>query len=252
MAAFDSTIIHWRTLDEFANALVKITRPAWLQGITHHNTYKPDETTWRGMASMLSMRQFYINKDWTSGPNLFICAQCPNVNDIGIWQLTPITHQGTHAGACNSTHLGIENVANWEAREPTKAQYTLMMLVTRLLMQHWGLPPTAVNVHNECMTGRTCPGRYVTGTQIRADLALPVPRPPPPPPTSLPYRLVVPCAPLTARSPSAPLAAGVVFAAGDVVNVGKDGTQDGWLWVSDKATTPPGIGWIPSSYAVPK
>lgn len=248
--AFDSTIIHWRTLAEFADALAKIPRPAWVKGITHHNTYIPDDLNWGGMASMLSMREYYIKtKQWTSGPNLYLCAKAPNPADLGIWQMTPITHPGTHGGACNSDHLGIENVADWESRRPTKEQYTLLLLVSRLIMQQWGLPPSAVNVHNECMTGRTCPGKYVTGTQIRADLALPVPRPIPKP--SIPYILISPCTPLTARSPSAPLASGVVFAAGDRVNVGPEGTQDGWLWVSDKPDTAPGIGWIPSSYARP-
>jgi hypothetical protein len=81
-----------------------------------------------------------------------------------------------------------------------------------------------------------------------AQYVSPVPPPSAPPPPVARYTLIAPCVPLTARSPSAPLAAGVVFAAGDVVQVGD--IQGGWLWVSDRADTAPGIGFIPSSYAV--
>jgi hypothetical protein len=177
---FDATIIHWRTIGEFAVALKTIKRPSWCRGVTHHNTYVPDDLTWRGMASMISMRDFYRDtRGWTSGPHLYLCAQAPNPTDTGIWQMTPITHVGTHAGDCNHDHLGIESVGNFEDRAPSPDQYALLLQITRLVLQQWGLPPEKVNVHNECMTGRTCPGKHLTGAQIRADLQRPINRPPP-------------------------------------------------------------------------
>jgi hypothetical protein len=88
--------------------------------------------------------------------------------------MTPIQHQGTHAGQCNRDHLGIENVGDFNARPPSAAQYDLLLAVNRLIIDHWGLLPSNVNVHNECMAGRTCPGKYLTGAQIRADLAQPL------------------------------------------------------------------------------
>lgn len=243
---FDATIIHWPTISAFAAYLQGVPRPAWCKGITNHNTYIPNELQWRGMASMQSMRDTYIAKGWSAGPHLYLAAAAPNPADTGIWAMTPLSHIGVHAGACNATHLGIESVGDFNARPPTADQYTLLITVNLLIMRHWGLPPETINVHNECMVGRTCPGKFLTGAQIRADLRKPAP---PIPPPYRPYRLIAPCAPLTARSPSAPLAAGVVFAAGDVVNVGD--VTDGWLWVSDKPTTAPGIGFIPSGYARP-
>lgn len=184
--AFDATIIHWRTIAEFAAALATIRRPAWCVGITHHNTYSPDDLHWRGMASMLSMRDYYRDtKEWPSGPNLFLAAQCPNPADRGIWQMTPITHPGTHAGACNHDHLGIESVGDFQARPPSPDQYALLLAVTRLIMQQWGFPPASVNVHRDCMPGRTCPGKFLTSTQIRADLGKAPPKPKPP----APYRV---------------------------------------------------------------
>jgi hypothetical protein len=185
MAAFDAKIVHWHSITEFAAHLATVPRPSWCAGITHHNTYQPDDLSWRGMASMLSMRDYYRDtKQWPSGPNLFLAAKSPNPADRGIWQMTPITRPGTHAGACNAHHLGIENVGNFDKAPPTPDQYTLLIAVTLLILHQWGLPPTAVNVHNECMQGRTCPGKYLTGTQIRASL-----NSPPPPPLTKRYRV---------------------------------------------------------------
>ena len=96
---FDAQIMHWPTIAAFVDYLAGVPRPSWCTGLTNHNTYQPDETNWRGMASMRSLQTFYANKPWPSGPHLFLAAQAPNPSDTGIWQLTPITHTGTHAGA---------------------------------------------------------------------------------------------------------------------------------------------------------
>lgn len=170
---FDMQLIHWQTVAAFAAYLAAIPRPSWCQGLTNHNTYIPNELQWRGVASMNSMRQTYIAKGWTSGPHLYLAAEAPNPADIGVWQMTPITHQGTHAGQCNRDHLGIENVGDFNARPPSPAQYDMLLAVNRALLTRWGLLATDVNVHNECMAGRICPGKYLTGAQIRTDLAAP-------------------------------------------------------------------------------
>jgi len=172
--AFDSNLRHFRTIAEFTAYLQGVPRPAWAKGLTNHNTYIPDERTWRGMASMSSMRDHYIALGWSAGPHLFLAAAAPNPADTGIFQLTPISHVGVHAGACNASHVGIESVGNFQDRPPTDDQYTLLIAVNRAILEHWRLPPEAVNVHNECMAGRTCPGKYLTGTQIRADLSMPL------------------------------------------------------------------------------
>ncbi len=176
--AFDSQFIHWPTLGAFVAYLQSVPRPPWCNALTNHNTYHPNEAEWRGLASMQSMQATYIARGWTSGPHLYLAAQAPNPANTGIWQMTPITRPGTHAGACNPNHLGIESVGDFNARPPTPDQYTLLMAVNRAILMRWGIPPEKVNVHNECMAGRICPGKYLTGTQIRADLNktwLPVP-----------------------------------------------------------------------------
>jgi hypothetical protein len=179
---FDATFIHWPSITAFAAYLQTVPRPSWCRRLCHHNTYIPNETQWHGMASMDSMRATYIAKGWSAGPHLYLAAAAPDPADTGIWQMTPLAHMGVHAGACNATDLGIESVGDFNARPPTKEQYTLLITVTILILSHWGIPPSAVEVHRECMTGRTCPGKFLSGPQIRADLSAPRPRPAPVPP----------------------------------------------------------------------
>lgn len=178
MPSFDAAIRQWPTIEAFAAYLKTVPRPAWCQGVTNHNTYIPNELQWRGVASVESCMTTYIGKGWTAGPHLFLAAEAPSTLDRGIFQLTPLSHQGVHAGPCNDDHLSIENVGDFNARPPSPAQYQLLLAVNRLILQTWRLTPDSVNVHNECMSGRTCPGRHLTGAQIRADLAKPTPRPP--------------------------------------------------------------------------
>ena len=170
-------VIHWPTLSAFTAYLQGVPRPSWCKGICNHNTYRPNERTWAGMHSMKSMRDTYISKGWSAGPHLYLAAEAPNPSDTGIWQMTPLAHPGVHAGACNDDHLGIESVGDFDARVPSPAQLTLLLAVNRALLERWMLTPANVNVHNECMVGRTCPGKYLTGTQIRSALNGQWPRP---------------------------------------------------------------------------
>lgn len=244
MPDFDAQFAHWPTLDAFVQYLGTIPRPAWCHGATVHNTYIPNEYQWRGLASMQSMRATYIGKGWSAGPHLYLAAEAPDPADRGIWQMTPLTHPGVHAGPCNASRIGIENVADWNARPPSPAQRDLLRGVLLALLRLWGLPPDAVNVHNECMPGRTCPGRYLTGAALRADLAQPAPAPP----AWRKYRIREATTVLTARAGDAPLAPGPCrLAPGQIVNVGD--VTNGWLWVSDRETTAPGIGFILAAYA---
>lgn len=176
--AFDADITHWPTIADFAAHLQGVPRPSWCKGITNHNTYIPNETQWRGLASMQSMMRTYIEKGWSAGPHLYLAAAAPTTAHRGIWQMTPLGHVGVHAGACNEHHLGIEWVGDFDARQPSAEQYTLGITVNLLILKHWGLPPESVNVHRDCMPGRTCPGKHLTSDQIRASLRAPAPHDP--------------------------------------------------------------------------
>lgn len=231
---FDAQILHWPTVDAFVVYLKTVPRPAWCTGLCNHNTYIPNETQWRGLASMKSMQATYIGKGWSAGPHLYLAAEAPNPADRGIWQMTPLSHVGVHAGPCNSSRLGIENVGDFEARPPTPAQYQLLLDINRAILKAWMLTPDTVNVHKECMPDRTCPGRYLDPNQLRADLR----RGAVVPPFVGRYRFVVPQAVFTARDVTARLADGpAVFNAGDVVEVGD--ITAGWAWIRT------GIGFVP-------
>lgn len=168
---FNAQIMHWATLSDFESYLGRIPKPAWVKGITDHNTYIPNELQWRGMTSMMGMRTTYIGKGWTAGPHLYLAAECVNPADAGIWQMTPLTDKGVHAGACNATRTGIENVGDFNARRPTPKQWQLAVSVNAALCRAWKLDASAINVHSDCMEGRTCPGQYFDGAQLRADVA---------------------------------------------------------------------------------
>jgi hypothetical protein len=182
--AFDATIRHWKTITEFAAYLQTVPRPKWCTGLTNHNTYEPSDLNWRGTKSMDAMMAFYRDtKKWPSGPHLFLAAKAPNAADTGIFQMTTLTRPGTHAGACNTSRVGIESVGDFDRAPPSADQYTLLIAINLLILHAWGLPPSAVNVHRDCIPGRTCPGKYLTSEQIRADLSKP------PPPITKRYRV---------------------------------------------------------------
>jgi len=238
---FDAKILHWPTLSAFVAYLQGVPCPAWCKGITNHNTYIPNEHQWRGVASVKSCMQTYIGKGWSAGPHLFLAAEAPNPADRGIFQLTPLARPGVHAGACNDDHLGVENVGDFDARPPSAKQYDLLIAVNRAIMQRWMFTPDLVNVHKECMPGRTCPGRHLDPNRLRSDLAVPIP---PRPPLVGRYRFVAPQAVFTARAPNAPLAAGpTIYMAGDVVEIGD--VTAGWAWIRT------GIGFVPLSTLEP-
>jgi len=181
--AFDIDLQHWPTLEAFVAHLQTIPRPPWVEGVVDHNTYRPDETQWQGRASMRSMAKVYESRGWSAGPHLFLAAEAPNAKDRGIWQLTPLTHKGVHAGPCNARRIGIENVGDFQARPPTATQWRLAVDVNAAICKHWRLPASQVLVHKECMAGRVCPGQYFDAQKLRADVhhAL-IGAPPPPPP----------------------------------------------------------------------
>lgn len=171
--AFDADIRHWRSVDAFAEYLRLLTPPAWPRGSTIHNTYRPLESQWAGMASMQSMMAVYIAKGWSAGPNLYLCAGAPNPANDGIWQMTPVTHQGVHAGECNTSRWGVEVVGDFQARGWSFAQRALI-LDTLAALHGWAKLGGNVVGHRDCMAGRTCPGdkAYAALPQLRADLGV--------------------------------------------------------------------------------
>lgn len=159
------------------------------------------------------------------------------------WQLlTPPTNP-------NWTTISIEREGYYQEVPPPSQDAAVVRILQYLTsqfptaFQSWSFMQTLIgHRHISPITKANCPGPNVNYAQ----LAQAANGTPPPRPQIGRYVLVSPCTPFTARNPSAPLAQGVVFSAGDIVQVGQ--TQDGWAWVSDKADTAPGIGFLPLSY----
>ena len=107
---------HWPTLAAFQQHLAAHDPAvaAWAQGLTLHHTYRPLPSQWRGVASLAGLRDFYVEKGWSAGPHLFLVAGAPDPKDDGIWQLTPLSEPGIHAGQCNTALWGIEIAGGYD------------------------------------------------------------------------------------------------------------------------------------------
>lgn len=86
--------------------------------------------------------------------------------------MTPPTVPGTHAGACNSNHFGIEVVGDFQTKAPSAAQQQLLIDAVAALHRWAGIGPD-LNAHRDCMAGRTCPGDafYALKPQLQQRLA---------------------------------------------------------------------------------
>jgi hypothetical protein len=174
--AFDWDPKQWSTVDAFTAYLATLPPPAWLKGITFHNTAAPTRAQWQGMTHVRNLGIYYRDqvqnpdgsRGWPSGPNLFLAAA---TSFDGIFQGTPVNHPGTHAGPCNSDHLGIEIVGNYNL-EPWPAPVNELVYGVLMAVCRWANVPVAKVVgHRECMPGHTdCPGTKIDPGAVRAEL----------------------------------------------------------------------------------
>jgi hypothetical protein len=182
--AFNSDIRQFPDAVALAAYLGRLPRPTWgVRGSTYHNTYRPTEAQWRGLASMDSMQAGYEAKGWTAGPHFYLALHSPNPKHDGVWQMTPPTASGVHGVTCNVTHFGIEVVGDFQDRVPSAAQQQLLIDVVATL-HRWARLGAVLNAHRDCVA-RTCPGDAFYGIkpqlQARLQQALtPVPLPPDP------------------------------------------------------------------------
>lgn len=169
---FSSINRQFKTLDAFTAYLATLTRPTWgVVGSTYHNTYRPTEAQWRGLASMRSMQATYVQKGWSSGPHCYLALHSPQAADNGIWVMTEPIRPGTHGVTCNPTHFGIEVVGDFQSKPPSPAQQQLLIDVVAALHRWAGLGPV-LNAHRDCVP-RTCPGDafYALKAQLQQRLA---------------------------------------------------------------------------------
>lgn len=167
--SFDWQPHRWATVADFTAYLATVPPPAWLKAITFHHTAAPTRTQWIGLQHVVNLGVYYRDvQGWPSGPNLFLAAA--TVHD-GIYQGTPILHQGTHAGPCNSSHLGIEIVGNYST-EPWPTPVSDLVYGVMVALCRWAnLPAGKVVGHRECMPGHTaCPGTKIDPNVVRFEM----------------------------------------------------------------------------------
>jgi hypothetical protein len=174
---------HFATPAELAAYLATLPPPVWPDGhpigTTLHNTYRPTEAQWAGLASMLSMYRDYRAKGWTEGPHFYLACHAPDPSHGGIWMMTPPSREGVHAGPCNGKRFGVEVVGDFQSRHWSSVQ-RLLILDTLAVVHHWAGIAADVVGHRDCMPGRTCPGdaMYSDLPALRADLTFRLQPPP--------------------------------------------------------------------------
>lgn len=161
---------HYQTLDAYLQALLPFKKPPWIEGITIHHSLIPTRAQWRGHTTMEGTRAYYLNKGWSSGPHLFLAALTPGPFSDGIWAGTPLAVPGTHAGKCNSSHIGVEVVGNYDIEPWPLAVSDLVYGITIALMKWGKIPVALVQGHRECLKNKSCPGKMINMEVVRSEL----------------------------------------------------------------------------------
>jgi N-acetylmuramoyl-L-alanine amidase/Mannosyl-glycoprotein endo-beta-N-acetylglucosaminidase len=174
--SFQNLNLHFPDPDAFRAWLNNQPAPLWTPiGSTYHNTYSPDESQWRGHASMQSMATFYAAKGWTTGPHCY-CASGTSAD--GIFVMCPPWLEGIHAGPCNSKRFGLEVVGNFQDR-PMSHEQLVLLSETAAALHDWQQLGADIVAHRDCMPGRTCPGdsAYAQKADVQGLLAFALQRP---------------------------------------------------------------------------
>jgi N-acetylmuramoyl-L-alanine amidase/Mannosyl-glycoprotein endo-beta-N-acetylglucosaminidase len=170
---FNADIKHFKTVQEYKDYVATITKPSWVKGVVIHHTWKPVQGDWKGETTMNALKKYYENLHWDAGPHLFLCIGSPNSENDGIWQMTPLTGVGVHAGECNSTTWGMEIVGNydlqpWSAELKEAVYDTLEVLLEKIGVK--SVVKDTLRGHRECNSPKTCPGKMIDMEVVRSDM----------------------------------------------------------------------------------
>lgn len=137
--SFLNANLRFTTIEDFRAYLDTLPRPDFVPiGVTYHNTYRPDEASWAGAASMRSMQQTYEAKvpAWNRGPHVYLAH---GTRADGIFVMTPPNHWGIHAGPCNGGpgtrgRFGAEVVHDGDTSPFSAAQVLLLAQASAALL----------------------------------------------------------------------------------------------------------------------
>ena len=166
----------FKTIGSFRSYLSGLPAPRWAKGVTIHHTWSPTIRQWRGDATMDGTRDYYANTlGWDRGPNLFLAYGTPTKANDGIWEGTPVTTSGIHAGTCNATHFGIEVVGNYDIAPWSAGMRKLIYSVADALMDWTGVGAVnewTVRGHRECLPNKSCPGNQINMERVRLEFGI--------------------------------------------------------------------------------
>ena len=153
--------------------------------IVLHHTWRPDQRTWRGLASMRGMQRFYARKGWTSAPHIYAASD-------GIWLATPLARIGIHAGAGNGSvragwySIGLEMVWNGDVSRPDGATWDNTRAVLEGFHLRLGRPLADLLAFHRDSSIKSCPGNRVDRAWVLGSFAAPRPPVLPPAPRGTP------------------------------------------------------------------
>lgn len=160
--------------DQLREYLGHLPRYAWIKGLTLHHTGNPPLSEWRGLKSMQGTMEYYRDvKKWSAGPHLFVAIGATNPAHDGVFLGTPLSMPGIHAGACNSSMIGLEFVGNYDSHDYNSTQRQGLLEVLDAIYD-WAMLPVNAGTfkgHRECLKNKTCPGAAISMPVMRELLA---------------------------------------------------------------------------------
>jgi hypothetical protein len=175
MSHFSWSTRSFPSVAAFVAYLATLPPPRWAQGVAIHHTWSPDVQQWAGARTMAGLARYYQfdvrnpdgSRGWSSGPHLFIAP------DGVIWQGTPVTTPGTHAGTYNRLFWGIEVVGNYDVKPWSTPTAEAAFGAATALLRWKGITTIgmgSVRGHRETGSSKTCPGKQINMDAVRAEL----------------------------------------------------------------------------------
>jgi len=150
------------TADEFVDYVENLDFPSPLpKRIFLHHTWRPTRDSWRGMDTILAMKDYYerqlwedeegrLHEGWTAGPHLFIA-------DDGIWLFSDVRWDGVGVYGHNHRTRHIEMVGNYDRQLPSGATLANTIVALGILHERLGLDIDDLAFHRDFST-KSCPG----------------------------------------------------------------------------------------------
>jgi len=193
--------------------------------------------------------------EWLCNPDAGVsCHYVIPPTGVIIYRLVPDGRRAWHAGTSsyagrsnwNNFSIGVE-VSHMQGDAWPAGQHDMLASLCRKLIDAYPIAEVNIAAHRWVAPDRKIDPTDWNDSDFKAWIASLYT------PTIVRYVVTSPCAILTARAGDAPPAAGpdngqTWLDVGDIVN-GESQPENGWLWISDDEFNPPGIGFVPASYA---